>query len=372
MSIRVLLSSHNQMSIKPKQKSNEICIYLSCLQNLMRHLSINRVKSFCSQSIANEKELELIYENFCNAVKTLKCEVGDKQTVTVTMKREFSSHEISSREVSLYIRSCVWALGHQSLSYKGKELEKCRSDTRFQAIFLLDYIFQSCNPPTKSLQSLSYKAVKDCIGTASTSSDRKEYFKNYLDWVTDDNPTFSEREGDITTKEYSVSIPLESVMYDIFIANLSTYQGPTIEQIKSFVYYSSLTSVKDMVNRTYGRHPLVGNNHGLLMNIQRLLISKPSLAKLLVKVISDTGEKDTIHFATFVSTTIIGYKFSPPLESNENLVMIRHIRKRLNDMKSLYRVQIGCSRKQHIEASLSACITFVVDCMDEFCLTNRI
>ena len=368
MSLRLLLSSHKQMSLKPKQKANEICIYLSCLQNLMGHLTINRVKSFCSQSISNENELELIYENFCNAVKTMKCNIGDKENVTVTMRREFSSHEISSREVSSYIRSCVWALGHSSLSYKGKELQKCRSDTRFQAIFLLDYIFQSCYPPIKSLQSLSYNAVTDNIGNTSISSKKKKYFN----WVTEDNPTFSEREGNITTKEYSVSIPLESVMYDIFIANLNTYQGPTIEQIKSFVYYSSLTSLKDMVHRSYRRHPLVGDNHALLINIQRLLISKPSLAKLLVKVISDTGENDTIHFATFVSTTIIGYRFSPPLESNENLVLIRHIRKRLNDMKSLYRVQIGCNRKQHIESTLSACITFLVDCIDEFCSMNRI
>ena len=360
------------MSLNPKQKATEVCIYLSCLPNLITYLNINLVKSFCSQSISNEKELELVYKNFCNAVKTLKYKMEDENNVTVTMRREFSSHEINSREVSSYIRSCVWALGHRSLSNKGSELKKCATDTRFQAVFLLDYIFHSCTPPTKSLQSLSYKAVKDYIGTTANSSDKKEYLKNYLDWVTEDNPTFSEKEGDITTKEYSASIPLESVMYDIFIANVNTYQGPTTEQIKSFVYHSSLTTLKHAVHRSYGRHPLVGDNHGLLMNIQRILISKSSLAKILVKVISDTGDTEMIQFATFVSTTVIGYRFFPPLESNENLVLIQQILKRLNDMKSLYRVKNGCPRRQQIEATLSACITFLVDCFDEFCLVNRI
>ena len=359
------------MASKKKHKAAEVAMYLSCLPSMIRHLTLQRTSEFCSESEQNHKELELTFEKFYTSIKTLRCTMQNETNLIVTMTREFSTQEITSRQVSPYIRHCVWALGQESFEHKEKDPDKYSGDSCCEAMFLLDYIFQVCKPPTKSLQSLSFNALREYIESIS-SSDAKECMQSYLDWVKDENPTFSDREGDVTFREYFLCVPLESLMYDIYVCTPNNYPGPTDEQIKSFVYHSTIVSLKHLVHQCYGRHPVAGNNHAIVIYLDRLFLVKPAVAQLLVKCISDTSINSTVQLSMFLTDSITGYIFSQPIESAENLHLIQQIRRRLNEMKTLFRVQVGTARREYIEATISACITFLSDCINKFCISNRI
>jgi len=344
---------------------HDICCYLNSLPDKIDELSSSDTIPFFASPFGPQQidtPLDTHFDNFVKTIKSLTSWV-DASGIHLSMQRVFTEKESLSMKASQNVEAFVWALGYKTFGC-GLDISHCDGDedlkTRKEALYFLQSVFQQTQPNVRTLQSLSH-----------AEAHKEEKYREYMNYVTSDNSSFTNREK-LTKTCCSIASP-DSFFYNKNVEHIDgMYNGPSEKNVSSFIFTSSLKFLEDNT-KLYGSSTALNVQEGVVIR-HHLQKTHTNLYKLLEEVFSDLEKKSARLSKSICSfKNYIGIKFSRHLNCDWNKELLCDFHLTVLQLKGKkYLKYCSCRECIELDAGYQACLLFVDRAVLQFQAANQI
>ena len=333
--------------------TEDICSYLNSLPREIDHLSPDDTLTFFTSFYGPtqiDTPVDTYFNNFVTTIKSLKSWIDMTGNIHLHMNRVFTPEESLSMKASQNMVAFVWALGYKTFGC-GLHVSVSDFDAKLkikkEALYFLCSAFRNTHPHVRTLQSLSFDQVST-----------EQYYTDYVNYITTDNPSFTEPEKTTKTSFY-VGSP-DSFFYDEHVQQIEGfYTGPSDRNINSFIFISCLKFLQENTNLNQSSRTLNVKSGILIRN--HLVTENKVLYALMNEVFSDLGKKShRINQSICACNQYIGFRLKRPWDCEMNKEFLCDLSLAILSLnKKKYSKYCSCRECLEFDAAYQACLFFV-------------